>query len=87
MTPRKTLEERDTKIENYEVTPQATWPIAKSLMTRDEPKAPTAIHGPSGLKHHPSEKGSTIDDSLEKIGSHLCDDNHEWRWSLDFKLY
>jgi hypothetical protein len=30
---------------NCEVTPQAIWPIAKSLPKRVEPKASSAIHG------------------------------------------
>jgi hypothetical protein len=66
MTPRKALEQKETKIENYEVTPQATWSIEKSLMTRNEPKAPTTIYGPPGLKYHLLEKASTIADSLKK---------------------
>jgi hypothetical protein len=41
------------------------WPIAKSLLKRDGPRAPTAIHGPSGLQFHLSEKAKTIADCLE----------------------
>jgi hypothetical protein len=43
MTRRKGL------VGNCEVTPQALCPIAKSLMKRDGPKAPTALHGPLGI--------------------------------------
>jgi hypothetical protein len=40
MICRKALERWEMKIENCEVTPQAVWPIAKSLMKRDGPEAP-----------------------------------------------
>jgi hypothetical protein len=45
------------------------------------PKAPTAIHGPSGLKFYPIDKANAIADSLEKqFTPHaLCDENHERR--------
>jgi hypothetical protein len=81
MTRKKELEWWETKISNNEVTPQAIWPIAKSLLKRDGQRAPTAIHGPSGLKFHPSEKANTIADSLENQSTHrdLCDENHERR--------
>jgi hypothetical protein len=43
------------------------------------PKAPTAIHGSSGHKFHPSEKANEIADYFEiQITPHyLCDENHE----------
>jgi hypothetical protein len=53
MTRKKALERWETKISNAEITPQAIWPIAKSLLKRDGPRAPTAIHGATGLKYHP----------------------------------
>jgi hypothetical protein len=59
----------EKKTGNCEVMPQAVWPTAKSPMKRDGPEAPTAIHGPSGLKYHPFEKANTIADFLE-IQSH-----------------
>jgi hypothetical protein len=79
MTRKKALERWDTKIGNAEVTPQAIRPIAKSLLTRDRPRAPTAIHGASGLKFLPSEKANAIADCLEiQFTPHeLCDENHE----------
>jgi hypothetical protein len=45
------------------------------------PRAPTAIHGPSGLKFHPSEKANAVADCLENQLTHndLCDENHERR--------
>jgi hypothetical protein len=49
MTRRKVLERWETKLGNCEVTPQAMWPIAKSLMKRGGPKALTAVHGPLGI--------------------------------------
>jgi hypothetical protein len=50
-------------------------------MKRDGPRAPTAIHGSSGLKFHPLEKANAIADCLEKqFAPHaLCDYNHERR--------
>jgi hypothetical protein len=54
MTRRKALERRETKAGNCEVTPQAVWPIKNSLMKRDGPKAPTAVHGPLAITYHPN---------------------------------
>jgi hypothetical protein len=50
MTQEKALEQWETKLANTELTPQAIWPIAKSLTNRDGPRAPTAICGVLGLK-------------------------------------
>jgi hypothetical protein len=46
MTSRKALEQWETKAGNCEVTLQEIGPIAKSLMKKDGPRAPTAVHGP-----------------------------------------
>jgi hypothetical protein len=53
MTRRRALERWETKIANIDITPQAIWPIAKSLMKRDGPKKPTAIRGIFGLIFQP----------------------------------
>jgi hypothetical protein len=45
MTCRKAPERWETKVWNCKITPQVLWPIAKSLMKRDGPKAPIAVHG------------------------------------------
>jgi hypothetical protein len=66
MAFKKALERWETKIGNCEVTPQAIWLIAKSLLRKDGPRAPTIIHSPSGLEFHPSEKANAIADCLEK---------------------
>jgi hypothetical protein len=81
MARTKALERWETKISNAEITPQAIWPIAKLILKRDGPRAPTVIHGASGLKFHPSEKGNAIADCLEIkfMPRDLCDDNHEQR--------
>jgi hypothetical protein len=81
LTWRKALERWETRISTTEVTPQAIWPIAKSLLKRDGPRAPTAIHGTSGHKFHPSEKANAIADCLENQFTPygLCDENHERR--------
>jgi hypothetical protein len=70
---------RQTKIGNAEVTPKAIWPIGNALLTRDGPRAPTAIHGASGLKYLPSEKANAIANCLEIqfTPNDLCDENHE----------
>jgi hypothetical protein len=65
MTRKKALERWETKISNTEVTTQDIWPIAKSLIKRDGPRAPTVIHGASGL--HPSEKFNAIADRSELL--------------------
>jgi hypothetical protein len=89
MTRKKPLERWETKIGNTEVTPQAIWSIVKSFLRRDGPRAPTAIHGASGLKFHPSEKVNTIADCLEfQFTLHdLCNKNHEQQEEAKFKLY
>jgi hypothetical protein len=51
MTCRKALERWETKIGKYELTHQVIWPTVKSLIKRDRPKAPTAIHGPLASKY------------------------------------
>jgi len=68
-------------VENCEVTPQAIWPIARALLNRDAPNAPTSIHGYSGLKFLPGEKANAIADCLENRFTHhdLCDEHHERR--------
>jgi hypothetical protein len=81
MTQRKAHERWETRIGNCEVTPYAVWSIVKSLMKRDGPKAPTAIHGLLGLKYHPLQKANAIADCLENLFAphDLCDENHERR--------
>jgi hypothetical protein len=81
MTRKKALERWETKIGDTEVTPKAICPIAKSLLNRDGPRAPNAIHSPPGLKFHPSEKANAIPDSLESqfTPHEPCDENHERR--------
>jgi hypothetical protein len=81
LTRRKAFERWENKIGNCELTPQAIWPIAKSLMNRDRPRAPTVIYGPTGLKFHPLEKANAIANCLEnQFAPHdLCDYNQERR--------
>jgi hypothetical protein len=66
---------------NCKVTSRAIWPIARALLNRDAPKAPTAVHGYSGLKLRPYEKANAIADCLENQFTHhdLCDERHERR--------
>jgi hypothetical protein len=73
MTHRRALERWETKIANTDVTPQAIWPIAKSLMKRDGAKKPF------GVTFHLLEKANAIADCLEnQFTLHdLCDENHK----------
>jgi hypothetical protein len=66
------------------VTPQSIWPIAKSFLQRDGPRAPTAIHGPLGLKFISLEKANAIGDCLETPFT-LHDENNEWRVKARFQ--
>jgi hypothetical protein len=79
MTHRRALEWWEKKIANTDVTPQAIWPIVKSLTKKDGAKEPTAIHGPFGLTFHPLEKANATADCLEnQFTPHdLCDENHK----------
>lgn len=65
MTQRQKLERWETRIGSSDVTPQAIWPLAKSLMKRGRPKAPTVVHGSLGLNYLPLEKPNAIADCLE----------------------
>jgi hypothetical protein len=77
----KAFERREKKTGNCEVTPQATRLIVKFIIKRDEPSAPTAIHGPSGLKYQPLKKATTTADGSEsQFTPHdVCVENHK-RW-------
>jgi hypothetical protein len=81
MTRKKALERRETTLATTELTRQAIWPIAKSLINRGGPRAPTDIHGLLGLKYRPVDKAKATADCLEKqFTSHdLCKENHEWQ--------
>jgi hypothetical protein len=81
MTLRMALELWKMKLGNCEATPQAIWPIVKSLIKCDEPEAPTAVHGPLGLKYQAAGKATTIADCLEnQLTPHnLGDENHKQR--------
>jgi hypothetical protein len=48
-------------------------------MKREEPKAPTSLHGPLGMTYHPIEKANMIADYLENqyTFQDLFDENHE----------
>jgi len=88
MTRRKALEQWETKIGNCEVTTQAVWPIATSLLEWEGLWTATAIHGPIGLKYHPVGKVTAIADCLEKefTPSGPCDEIRERRWRPELKL-
>jgi hypothetical protein len=85
----RALERLDPKIGNSEDTPQSIRPIAKSLLKRDGPRAPTAIDGPLGLTFLPLEKDNAIADGLENqfTPHNLCNENHNGGSGLESKLY
>jgi hypothetical protein len=58
-----------------EVTPEIIWPTAKSLVTADSPKRPTAIYGISEFKFNSLNKSNAIADFLENqfLSQDLCD--------------
>jgi hypothetical protein len=64
---------------NCKVTPEAIWLIARVLLNRDAPRAPTAIHGYSSLKFLPKNKANAIAYCFENPFTHhdLCDERHE----------
>jgi hypothetical protein len=82
------LEWWETKIGNTEVTPQTIGPIAKFLLKKDGPRAPTAIHGASGLKFHPHEKANAIADWKFSLHHMICvTKTMNGGWRLQFNLY
>jgi hypothetical protein len=78
MIRRNAIEKWETKVSHSEATRHVIWPLAKPLL-RDRPKAPTAIHSPSGLKFLPLEKANVIADCPENqfLPHDLCGENHE----------
>jgi hypothetical protein len=75
----RVLEWWESKTANAEVTPQAIQTIAKLLINRNGPSAPTAIHDPLGIKFNLLDKANTIADCLEKkfTPHDLCEENHK----------
>jgi hypothetical protein len=65
MVRKRALERWETKLANCEVTPQAVWPVAKSLTKEGGPKAPSAIQGPLSPIFYPFDKANIISDCLE----------------------
>jgi hypothetical protein len=55
MSQEKALERWEMTLANTEETPQAIRPIAKSLINRDGPRVPTAVHCPLGITFHPCQ--------------------------------
>jgi hypothetical protein len=89
MTHKKELERWETKIGNTEVTPQAIWPIAKSLLRGMDQghQLLFIVHQALNFIH---QKKPTQLLTVWKLSSHHMDCvmktmNGEWR--LEFKLY
>jgi hypothetical protein len=59
-SPEKVLERCETNFGNCKVTPQAIWPIPKSLSKMGGPKAPSAIHGLLGPTFYSIDKANII---------------------------
>jgi hypothetical protein len=85
--PKKALERWVTTLANTEATPQAIWTIAKSIINRDGPRAPTAIHGPLGINFHPLEKANAIAVEKQFTPHDLCEETTNGVWRLESKLY
>jgi hypothetical protein len=81
MNRKKLIEQWDARLGNCEVTPRAIWSIARVLLNRNAPKAPTAIHDYHGLKFLPYEKANAIADCLENRFTHhdLCEEHRQRR--------
>jgi hypothetical protein len=65
MVRKRALERWDPKLTNCEATPQAIWPIAKSLTKRGGSRASSAIHGPLGPMFYPIDKANIHADCLQ----------------------
>jgi len=80
-SPRSFAKDPQTKICNREVIRQAIWPTERPILNRDDARAPTAIHGSSGLKFLPIDEVNARADCLEnRFTPHdLCDIQHERR--------
>jgi hypothetical protein len=78
MVWKKAPEGWETKLANCKVTPQAIWPIEKSLKKRGGPKTPSAIHGPLGPLFYPIDNANATADCLENQFTvhNLCDCDH-----------
>jgi hypothetical protein len=78
MVRKRALEKWETKLENCKITPQAIWPITKSLQKRGGPKTPSAIHGPLVPMFYPIDKVNIIAACLEnQFRAHdLCNCDH-----------
>jgi hypothetical protein len=89
MTREKALERWESKLANTELSPQAIWPIVKSLANRDGPRAPTVIHGPLGPKFQPADKANAIADCSESSSYPIncVTKTTNGRWRLEFRLY
>jgi hypothetical protein len=72
--------------QNTPVAPQAIWPIAKSLIKRNRPKAPSAIHSPSGPIFYPIDKAYITAVCLENqfTVQDFCD--CDCRWHVEAKV-
>jgi hypothetical protein len=81
MTQEEAFERWETTLANTEATPQAIWPIGKSPINRDGPRAPTDVHGHRGITFHALEKANATAYCLEKhfTAHDLWEEKHEQR--------
>jgi hypothetical protein len=89
MTRKKELEQWETKIGNVEVTPQAIWPIMKSLVKRDGPRAQLLFMVLQAQNFIRLRKPTQLL-TLWKFSSHhmICvTKTMNGGWRLRFKLY
>jgi hypothetical protein len=89
MTRKKALERWETKVSNAEVKPQAIWPIAKSLLKRDGPRAQLLFMVLQASNFIPPRKLTQLL-TVWNFSSHhmICvTKNMNGGWRLKFKLY
>jgi hypothetical protein len=65
LTQREEFERWDIRLANTEVIPLAVWPIAKFLLKRSGPNAPSTIRDVLFLKFHALYNAKAIVDCLE----------------------
>jgi hypothetical protein len=72
MVRERALARWETNLANCEVTPQAIWPIAKSLKKMGRPKASSAMHGPLGPMFYPINEANINCRLLRKPVQRAC---------------
>jgi hypothetical protein len=80
-TRKRALRRWGTKVANFEVIPQAIWPVAKYLMNRDGPRTPTVIHCLLSPNFLPLEKPNAT--AWKSSSQYSLGDVMNGRWRLE----